>query len=167
MKTKWAKRTAEVIRSGEVPEGVIRSMRQIMARAINKGVNSWMTGTPSCTYEDAGQLLDMVCEFAPSVSAEQARKGADWLYSQAFTPRGNVRQTEWARGLRESDLQIIRECHANPRFRLVELDECWNRSWLILSPVYRCYGTGGKYFDYIARAWQSGGNSYIANRGQE
>lgn len=167
MQTKWANKTAAVIRSGTIPEGNVRSMRQIMSRAINAGMATWMTGTPSCTYEDAGELLELVAEHNPSVTDEQARKGADWLYSQAFTPRGAVRRTAMADQFTDVDLAIIKACKENPRFDLVEMYDTTQDGarFCTLFPVYRCYGDHGQFFDYVARAWQSGGNSFIINRG--
>lgn len=166
MQTKWAKKTAAIIQSGEVPETIIRSMRQIMARAINAGCNSWMTGTPPCNYDDAAALLEMVDEHRPAVTSEQARKGADWLYSQVFTPTGRVRNTEFADQFRDSDREIVKACRDNPRFDLVELYDTTQDGarYCSLFPVYRCHGANGAFFDYVARAWQSGGNSFIVNR---
>ena len=166
MDTKWSNRTANRIRSGEVSERIIRSMRHIMARAINAGLASWMTGTPSCTYSDASALLELIEECAPAVSMEQARKGADWLYSQVYTPTGRERQTEFAREFTERDRDIIRACKDNPRFDLVELYDARQHGarFCTLFPVYRCYGDNGAFFDYVARSWQSGGHSFIINR---
>lgn len=167
MQTKWANKTASIIRSGEVPEGIIRAMRRIMSRAINAGGNSWMTGTPSCTFDDASKLLDLVDEFKPAVTADQARKGADWLYSQVYTPRGVLRNTEFAQQFTAHDRDCILYCRDNPRFDLVELYDTQQDGarYCSLFPVYRCHGSDGRYFDYVARAWQSGGNSFVTHRG--
>ena len=167
MQTKWATRTANIIKSGTVPEGNIRSMRQILARAINAGMASWMTGTPSCTYGDAEKIVELVATENPAVTEDQARKGAEWLYGQVFTPRGALRRTDFAGQFTERDREIIKACRENPRFDLVELYDSTQDGvrFCTLYPVYRCHGADGMFFDYVARAWQSGGNSFIVARG--
>lgn len=159
MKTKWANNTVKAINSGDIAEGLIRSIRRITAGAINDH-------NVSCTREDAEAILEITERVKPRVSAAQARKGADWLHNSVFTPRGNVRNTDFAACFRESDRKIVQDCFANPCFRLIGFYDTRESSrWCALFPIYRCYGSDGNYFDYVARSWQSGGNFFIVNRG--
>jgi hypothetical protein len=166
LSTKWANKTATIIRSGVIPEGVIGSMRKILARAINANTAAWMTGTPSCNYDDAGALLELIAEHNPQVTTEQANKGANWLYSQLYTPTGAIRRTEFVEQFTAQDRDIVLYCRDNPRFDLVELYDTQQDGarFCSLFPVYRCHGPNRTWFDYVARAWQSGGNSFIVNR---
>lgn len=164
--TKWAAQTIARIERNDVPEPVIRKMRQILARAINHGEHSWMTGTPSCNASDAERMLALVEQRHCTISAEQSRKGADWLFKNAFTSKGLQRRTEFAQQFSAQDLQVIRDCHASPRFDLVGFYDTREHGerYCTLFPVYRCHGANGAWFDYAARAWQSGGNSFVLQR---
>ena len=166
LSTKWANKTAAIIRSGVIPEGIIVSMRKILARAINVNAATWMTGTPSCNYDDAGTLLELIAQYNPAVTAEQANKGANWLCSQLYTATGAIRSTEFVEQFTAQDREIVLQCRGNPRFDLIELYDTQQDGarFCTLFPVYRCHGANGAFFDYVARAWQSGGNSFIVNR---
>lgn len=161
MKTNWAKTTQARIASGRVTESQLRTMRTILANAINRN------GSRSCTADEAELLLEMVESMPLQVEHSQARKGADWLYKMAFTSRGLQRKTEFAQRLIPHDLAVIRECHAHalPHFTLQGFDDSREYSrHCVLTPIYRCYGDNGKWLDYRAQAWQAGGNSFIVKR---
>lgn len=153
----WTVRTLAAIASDQVDEAKIRAMRRIIRNTLND------RNADTADNDRMHAVAAAVEKHKPRVSAEQSRKGADWLYKQAFTPRGIVRRTEFAQALSEHDLAVIRECLAAPRFQLVELEFCEGRYNYIdaVFPVYRCHGADGKSFDYSARAWQSGGNSFV------
>lgn len=158
---KWTKTTLGRIASGVLTEGEIRTMRIKLANAINRGDSA------SCTVDDADTILEHLEALPTQVSHDQARKGADWLHGQVFKKNGDVRATEFAQQFSEQDLQVIRDCHAAalPRFTLQGFHHSLEyQQWCQLSPIYRCYGADGAWFDYVARAWQSGGNSFITNR---
>lgn len=156
-RTKWIARKLAQINSGEaIPEADIRGMRTIIRTTLNN----------DCATEADKEGMHLVAEAVynrePAVTYAQARKGAAWLYAQAFTPRGVVRKTEFAQALTAHDLNVIRECYAAPRFQLVELEFCeYGRYLQAVFPVYRCHGADGRSFDYSARAWQAGGNSFV------
>lgn len=165
MATNWPAKTKALILSGEVPEAHIIAMRKILSRALNHADNSWMTGTPSCNGEQAEQILELLTEARPHVTIEQARKGAAWLHNGIFTKRGEQRATDFARQFSDADMAVVRFLHKseNPRFALIGFFDSrdYGKRYCTLLPIYRAFGEGMASFDYIARAWQAGGNSFI------
>lgn len=164
MQTKWANLTAARIESRALSEAEIRKLRIILARAMNKGANGWMTGTPSCEPADADKLAAMIEKFRPIVSDEQKAKGIAWLRQNVFCKNGAQRSTEFAQQFTASDQNIIRNV---ARFELVGLYDTREDGarYCVLHPVYRAIAFNGDWFEYVARAWQSGGNSFITARG--
>jgi hypothetical protein len=162
LSTKWARATALEIKTGELPEGKIRVMRSILARAINKAGNDWMSGTPSCNRDDADAIIELLEEHTPRVTEDQARKGADWLYSQVFTSRGNVRATAFAAEFSEADRAIILQLRARPHFELVGFYDTRENGerYCTLYPLYKAVGESSSFI-YAARSWQAGGNSFV------
>lgn len=159
MALSWFDKTrARLIRGEQFSESEIRAMRRKLREALNSASDS----------DKAYDLIDMVDERKPEVMASQARKGADWLHAQAFTPSGKVRKNAFVyRELTPADLAVIEACHANPRFQLVGFD-VWEGSYGYINgvfPIYRCHGADGAWFDYVGVAWQSGGKSYVMRRG--
>lgn len=155
IQSKWARGFAANIQSGLLTEGQIRSARRIMANAANS--QRWPNRTTKqCTPDEVEELLDLIREHKPDVTADQARKGANWLYSVNFTPRGKLRNTELAREFSDNDRQVIRELHASdtPAFQLVNLAEIGG-NWVHFTPVYRAIGETMS-FEYAAQAWQTG-----------
>ena len=148
MQTKWAKNFAAAIKSGILTEGQIRAARRILANAINRD------GCVSCTKSDAWELIELINLHKPRVTDEQARKGADWLYSVSYTPRGKVRNTDLASQFNDRDRTVIRELQEQPRFHLVELEDVGG-TWSKFAPIYRAVGKSAS-FDYAAQAWQTG-----------
>jgi hypothetical protein len=153
---KWFDLTKQRIESGELAESVIRALRMRVARALNASETS-ERAYKHCSVDQASALCDLIEAHKPSVSAEQARKGADWLYSQVFTKSGATRRTETAQQFTDADKHVLRECFESPRFSLVRFEIVERGRYVAgVFPVYRCHGNGGRFFDYLAASWQSG-----------
>lgn len=144
--TTWTETTIARIESGTLAEPIIRTMRIKLANALNRE-----TKLP---HDDVYRICEAIETARPLVTAEQARKGADWLYKSVFTSRGVVRNTDFAREFSADDRAVIL---ALREFRLIELRDIGaeHSRWSKFAPVYRAYGAG-MYFDYVAQAWQTG-----------
>lgn len=164
MVTKWEKATRAAIESGTVEEGKIRSMRRIMAKAYNVGLYG-SNGSPSCSSDGADALLQLVEEKCPRVTDAQAEKGAAWLRANVFRKDGEPRATEFAQQFTRDDLHVLRHLSHFQLRGFWDTREDSGGLYCTLFPIYRAVATDGAFFDYVARAWQSGGNSFIINRG--
>lgn len=157
MQTKWATLCAERIRTGTLTEAQMRKMRSLIRRAYMKQRYPYMHA--SVPAADADELMQLIWDHTPQVSDAQAAKGVAWLRSVAYTPTGRRRNTDAAREFSSEDLTALEQCTHAPRFSLVDIDLD------SFAPVYRAYGANGAFFDYVAAAWQSGGQFEIINRG--
>lgn len=90
------------------------------------------------------------------ISAEQAEKGFAWWRAQCFTATGKRRDTSFTRRyLTEGEWAVVA---TGVRFELVDWfwePNGYGTEWPF--PVYRMLTAEGKSFDYVAKAWQSGG----------
>jgi len=154
IKSKWARMTADRIRSGTLTESQIRAMRRILANSYREG-SYGKPASKQATQDEADALQEMVNTLKPRVSDEQARKGADWLYRQAFTPRGALRATAFAREFSEADRAVILQLRDNPHFTLNGFEDVGEPRWPVLVPVYNAIGAD-TFFRYAAVAWQTG-----------
>lgn len=151
--SKWAKKTAKRILSGELSEAEINKMRSLLARAIN------FTRTQAhCTAEEAWELIALLSDHPVRVSGVQARKGAQWLYNVTFTPRGTRRNAAVSAPFKDRDADLIRRLAAaeQPEFWLDGFDDRSNGPNVSLLPIYRAV-CGDDYLVYAAGSWQSGG----------
>lgn len=154
---KWMDRTHTRIRDGLLGEGEIRVLRQRAADATNK------RDTPDDVRHAYSVLCDAVYDHAPHVTREQARKGAGWLYAKTHKPDRTPRNNAFVRdNFNDDDLQIIRELYFSdtPEFALVGFEDVGSRGYVVFAPIYRAFGLSGS-FDYVAVAWQSGGQSFV------
>lgn len=152
MKT-WAKKMHAAISSGVVTEGQIRGMKRKftdLARAGRYGA----VAPKNCSAADMDALVSLTEIVKPRVTDEQARKGADWLYSQVFTPTGRERNTDFSAEFSAADKVVIRQLRDNPHFTLVGWEDI-GTNWPHYVPVYAAIGLDS-HFRYAAVAWQSG-----------
>ena len=154
LKSKWARITRDRITSESITEPQLRHMRLKLARAANGGRFSYPE-SKAPTRDEMAELLRLIATVKPRVSDEQARKGADWLYKQVFTPRGRVRGTEFAREFTDADRAVILELRDKPHFTLNGLTDIGQRDWTVFAPVYNAIGAHS-FFRYAAVAWQTG-----------
>lgn len=160
MESKWAKRKALQIQSGQpIPEADIRALRRILKNALNAG-NYGRGISKQASPDEAWDLIQLIEDCQPRVTLAQASKGAEWLIGRTFTSRGALRNTAWTRELTQHDVDVIRTCRAGyllERCALVGLDVNNAGRWVSdVLPIYRMFGERGS-FDYVAASWQSGG----------
>jgi hypothetical protein len=153
VKSKWAKKFAAKIESGELSEGDIRGARLKLARVFNE--NSRARTVPGCGVHEACELLEMLKHLKPRVSDAQARKGADWLYGKIYTPHGALRNTEFAKEFTAADRNVVLELRERPHFTCNGFENVGRNGWTFYVPVYNAIGSES-FFRYAAVAWQSG-----------
>jgi len=159
LSTKWARKTANRIISGNITEAELIAMRKIMKNAVNH------PGHASASADDVAELIYLIETRKPFVSLDQAIKGMAHLTVLAFRKDGTQRQTPDAQELLACDLQVIRQLRDAPSFRLVGLYEEGRNGWVYsYFPIYRAIASCGN-FDYVAPSWQSGRRFQIISRG--
>lgn len=153
MHNKWAKRMHAAISSDLVTEGQIRGMKRKFTDVARAG--SYGREMPKgCTVDEMEKLVTLTSTIKPRVTDAQARKGADWLYGQVFTPTGRERQTEFAAEFSAADKVVIKQLRDNPHFTLVGWQDI-GHNFPFYVPVYAAIGLDS-HFRYAAVAWQSG-----------
>ena len=74
MQSKWAKKTAQRIASGELAESIIRKARALLRDAVNAEEYFKREPSPSATAAEAWELVEMISTHAPRVTDAQARE---------------------------------------------------------------------------------------------
>jgi len=154
---------AKAIKSGVLTEGNIRGLRKGFNNQ-DRGILGYSTSSTSPKYLEGelDSLLELLHQYEPKVTHEQAIKGLAWLRNQWVTPTGKERKNNPFDAHCQA---VIADCSY---FTTVDFHPEYNRiglaNWF---PVYRCVNRAGDYFDYISSSWQSGLPLEIVNQGKQ
>lgn len=112
------------------------------------------------TYELYDLLNDRIENSGYAITKEQSEFGIQWLRELVFTKTGKARRSKASDSFTEEDLEVIRNFK---RFEFVGFHEDWTGYNSRYTPIYRCIGKDGAYFDYYAFHWEK---TEVVNRGK-